>query len=174
MANCAECGSALLPGAVFCGSCGSPVAIAAPPPAAPPRAPSVAGSGGLPSNVAGALAYFTIIPPIIFLVVEPFNKDRFIKFHSIQSLILAATFFVVSMVLFILSIILNLIVYTAARWIPFLYSVTWIVPILMWLVWIAALFVTFVTVIFLMYKAYNEVKCKLPLLGGLAERLASK
>lgn len=174
MANCAECGSALLPGAVFCGSCGSPVAAAAPPPAPPPSASSAAGSGGLPPNVAGALAYFTIIPPIIFLVVEPFNKDRFIRFHSIQSLILAAMFFVVSMVLFILSIILNVIVYTAARWIPFLYSVTWIVPILMWLVWIAALFVTFVTLIFLMYKAYNEKKFKLPMLGSLAERLASK
>ena len=172
MANCAECGSALLPGTVFCGSCGSPVAAAAPPPAAPPSAPSAAGSGGLPSNVAGALAYFTIIPPIILLFVEPFNKDRFIRFHSIQSLFLAATFFIVTIVLFILSIIINLI--TAMHLTPIPFIVDRVVSILIWLMWMFVFLAIFGTVVFLMYKAYNEKKFKLPILGSLAERLASK
>ena len=43
-------------------------------------------TGGLEDNVAGMLAYITIIPAIIFLVVEPFNKRRFVRFHSFQSI----------------------------------------------------------------------------------------
>lgn len=49
---------------------------------------SGASSGGLTPNIAGALAYIPIIA-IIWLVMEPYNKDKFIRFHSFQSLALA-------------------------------------------------------------------------------------
>ena len=52
---------------------------------------SAAAAGGLADNVAGLLAYLTIIPAIIFLVIEPFNKNRFVRFHAFQCLFLAAT-----------------------------------------------------------------------------------
>ena len=39
---------------------------------------------GLSDNAAGALAYVTFIPAIIFLIVEPYNKNSYIKFHSWQ------------------------------------------------------------------------------------------
>jgi uncharacterized membrane protein len=42
--------------------------------------------GALPQVVAGALAYCTFIPAIIFLLVEPYNKNRFVRFHSFQSI----------------------------------------------------------------------------------------
>ena len=162
MANCVKCGTALLPDAVFCGSCGSPVAAAAAPPQAAPAggAPSAATSGGLPANVAGALAYFTLIPPIIFLVVEPFNKDRFIRFHSFQSLFLAAAMFVLMIGMMILSFIIGMIPIVGA-----------IVAILMWPLVSLAMFAL---VIFLMYQAYNEKKFMLPFIGNLAEQQASK
>jgi uncharacterized membrane protein len=160
MANCVKCGTALLPDAVFCGSCGTPVAAAAAPPAAPTSAPSAAASGGLPPNVAGALAYFTIIPPIIFLVVEPFNKDRFIRFHSFQSLFLAAAMFVAMIGMMILSFIIGMI--------PVIGT---IVAILMWPLVSLAMFAL---IIFLMYQAYNEKKFMLPFIGNLAEQQASK
>ena len=52
-----------------------------------PPAPSQPGAqSGLSDNAAGALAYVTIIPAIIFLVMEPYNKNRFIRFHSWQCL----------------------------------------------------------------------------------------
>lgn len=162
MANCVKCGTALLPGAGFCGSCGAavPAAAPAPAPAAHSSAPSTAGSGGLPSNVAGALAYFTIIPPIIFLVVEPFNKDRFVKFHSFQALFLNAAVFVLMIGLTILSFIIGMIPVVGA-----------IVALLLWPIIGLGLFAMFV---FLMYKAYNEEKFMLPFIGNLAEQQASK
>jgi uncharacterized membrane protein len=162
MAKCPNCGTELLPGAGFCGSCGAPTAAAAPPaaPASTSSAPSAAASGGLPPNVAGALAYFTIIPPIIFLVVEPFNKDRFIRFHSFQSLFLAAAMFVAMIGLMIVSFIIGMIPVVGT-----------IVAILMWPLVSLCMFAL---VLYMMYQAYNEKKFKLPFIGNLAEQQAEK
>jgi len=49
--------------------------------------------------VAGALAYVTFIPAIIFLVMEPYSKNKFIRFHSFQSLFLRLACFVLAVVL---------------------------------------------------------------------------
>ena len=48
---------------------------------------------GLSDNAAGALAYVTIIPAIIFLIVEPYNKNSYIRFHSWQSIFLGIAWF---------------------------------------------------------------------------------
>lgn len=154
MANCAKCGAALSEGTAFCGSCGTPVAAAAagtPPPAA--AAPT---SSGLTSNVAGALAYFTIIPAIIFLVVEPFNKDRFVRFHAFQCLFLAAASFVLFLALGVFAVI----------------------PVIGWIVGLLLIpllgLAMFGVVVFSMYKAYNNEKFMLPVIGKMAEQQAAR
>ncbi len=159
MANCAKCGAALLDGASFCGSCGNPVAAAATP---PPQtgATSTAGSSGLTSNVAGALAYVTIIPAIIFLAVEPYNKDRFVKFHSFQSLFFNIGLFVLMIAMMIVSFIIGMIPVVGG-----------IVALLLWLVICLGSFVLWLLV---MYKAYNNEKYMLPVIGNLAEQQAAK
>src|ERR1700685_2102486 len=69
------CATQIADGATTCAACsGRPVA-----------APVSTGSG-LADNVAGMLAYVTIIPAIIFLVLEPYNKNRFVRFHAWQSI----------------------------------------------------------------------------------------
>ena len=94
MAFCAKCGAQLAEGMTFCGACGSPVGELQPPQRWPlPRPARQRARRGLTSNMAGALAYVTIIPAIIFLVMEPYNKDRFIRFHSFQCLFFAAGMF---------------------------------------------------------------------------------
>jgi uncharacterized membrane protein len=45
-------------------------------------------ASGLSDNAAGAIAYLTIIPAIIFLLVEPYNKNSFVRFHSWQCIFL--------------------------------------------------------------------------------------
>ena len=46
-------------------------------------------------NVVGMLAYFTFIPALIFIVIEPYNKNRFVRFHSFQSLFFHLAWFVI-------------------------------------------------------------------------------
>jgi uncharacterized membrane protein len=168
MAACAKCGAPLLEGAGFCGSCGAPVgAPVAEPPAAPSpgsvptaAAGTTTGASGLTPNVAGALAYFTIIPAIIFLVVEPYNKDRFIKFHAFQSLFFNLAWVVLIVGMMIVGFILALI--------P---VVGWILDVLLWL---AIGLGGFILWVYTMYQAYNEKKFMLPVIGKLAEQQASR
>ena len=71
-----------------------------------PPAPSQPGAqSGLSDNAAGALAYVTIIPAIIFLIVEPYNKNSYIRFHSWQSIFLGIAFVAIHIVLGIIPLI---------------------------------------------------------------------
>jgi len=157
MAFCAKCGAQLSEGVTFCGACGAPTGATATPGTA---APATATGGGLEPNVAGALAYVTIIPAIIFLVMEPYNKDKFVKFHAFQCLFFAAAMFVLSLAMMIVGFVL--------AFIPIL---GWILDLLLWLVLV---FGSLGLVIFLIYKAYKGEKFLLPVIGKLADQQASK
>src|ERR1700761_9654652 len=95
---CQTCGTSLPDGSVTCTACGATQGTAAPgatpgytpppPPNYPPPQynPPVANTGLTP-NVAGALAYLVgAITGILFLVVDPFKQDRFVRFHAFQSI----------------------------------------------------------------------------------------
>lgn len=154
MANCAKCGAALNEGATFCGACGAPVAAAGG--GAP--APAAAGTGMSP-NVAGCLAYvLTILTGILFLVLEPYNKDKFVRFHAFQALFFGIACVVLSIGVMILTLVIGLV--------P---VIGWIIDLLLWLVLWLGLFVAW---IFLMYKAYNNEKYMLPFIGKIAAQQA--
>jgi uncharacterized membrane protein len=74
-------------------------------PPQPSQSPPTSAQGGLSDNAAGALAYVTIIPAIIFLIVEPYNKNSFIRFHSWQSIFLCIAAFAVHIVLSLIPVI---------------------------------------------------------------------
>lgn len=82
--HCESCGKEMTPTATFCGSCGKE---------ALPLAEGGTGAGpgsqsaGLQNNIAGALAYLWITA-IIFLLLEPYNRDKFVRFHAFQALFL--------------------------------------------------------------------------------------
>ena len=59
-----------------------------PPPTYPAPAPVVVTTAGLSDNAAGAIAYITIIPAIIFLVMPPYNQSPTVRFHAWQSIFL--------------------------------------------------------------------------------------
>ena len=148
MAFCNMCGTQIPDGTTTCAACasriptaGAPVATAAP-------------AQGMSDNVAGMLAYFTMIPAIIFLVMEPYNRNRFIRFHSFQSLFFAVAW----TVLWIgLSIFLH---------IPFL---GWMSFLIWPLVWLAG----FIIWIVLVLKANQGKMYKLPMIGDMAEKQAN-
>lgn len=58
----------------------------APPPQYPP--PGSAKSAEPSTSTIAALSYITFIPALIFLVVEPYKRNDFIRFHSWQCIVL--------------------------------------------------------------------------------------
>lgn len=67
----------------YCPGCGARVTAAAPVATVPCGI-----TAGVGDNIAGALAYF-LLPAVIFILVDPFKRSRFIRFHSFQALLLA-------------------------------------------------------------------------------------
>ena len=155
MTTCAKCGAAMADGTAFCGSCGASVtggAVAATAAAVP--------SSGLAPNIAGMLAYFTIIPAIIFLVLEPYNKDRYVRFHAFQSLF----FHIAWIVAWIAMIFLGMVLGT----IP-------VLGLIIHLLLDLALFLGgFVLWVVLVIKAYGNQRFHLPVIGNMAEQQAGK
>ena len=121
-----------------------------------PQAPTTQ-SGGLKPNIAAALGYFFWPLAIVWLVIEPYNKDRFIRFHSFQALGFAVGMVVLSIVLMVLSVVLATVPYVSL-----IVSILWLV------IWLAILGAW----LFLMYKSYNNEKYKLPVIGDFAEKQA--
>lgn len=160
MASCPKCGSLVSEGAAYCSVCGAAVSPVYRPvdPITPPGDPAV---GGLSSNVAGALCYLVgLITGIIFLVLEPYRRDRLVRFHAFQSILFCVAYIV-------FSIIWSDIVLAAVFASGFLLSVFSIighlVSIAFFLFWL-----------FLMYKAYNGEMFLIPLIGEMASKMAAK
>jgi uncharacterized membrane protein len=136
----------------------APAGAGAPPPpvyAVPP----VAASSGLSENAAGAIAYLTIIPAIIFLIIEPYNRIPFVRFHSWQSIGLCVAAFVLQVVVSILEVMAHFIPGTLL-----LFSLLHLaVGLGLFLVWL-----------FVIMKASKGEWYKLPLIGDFAEKQARR
>jgi len=140
----------------YCPKCGTQIAEGAACPqcaagSVPP--PQTAAGSGLTDNVAGMLAYFTFIPAIVFLVLEPYNKSRFIRFHAFQCIFVTVAFVALGIALGIISMI------------PFLGLIT--IP-LHFVIWLGAVALWIVLVL----KAYQGQMFKLPVVGDMAEKQA--
>jgi uncharacterized membrane protein len=166
MTYCANCGSQVE--GKFCAKCGAAVGVApgagpsAPPPGAVPPgpgpvppAPASPGGLGMDENIAAALCYIPIVG-LIFLLVEPYNKNRNIKFHAMQSLFYCIAWIAVGIVLGIFGGIF--------------------MPLGLWSVWLLlsrlvelALFVGWVI---MAVKAYQGSRFLMPIIGPLAEKQA--
>ena len=147
MAHCTKCGAMVADGAGFCGSCGQPQSAggASAPGAGSPGAPSTQ-VGGMDSNIAAALAYLWLVA-IIWLVMEPYNKDKFIRFHSFQALAFG-----------VVSIVINI----GLGFIPLLgWIIALPVSLLILVMWVVCLF-----------KAFSKEWFKLPLIGDWAMQQA--
>jgi len=75
---CPDCAARMPETAGFCPGCGRSMQAAQ-------RAQGRVGI--FHENIAGALAYFPFIPATVFLFVAPYNKNRFVRFHALQSLL---------------------------------------------------------------------------------------
>jgi uncharacterized membrane protein len=141
MAFCNMCGAQVADGATVCAACSGKTAMS----------PVAVANSGLADNVAGMLAYVTIIPAIIFLLVEPYNRSRFIRFHSWQCIFFNIGWWILWMGLHIVAHI------------PFL-------GFLSILVWPLIGLGGFILWLILLIKANQGQMFKLPVIGDLAEK----
>jgi uncharacterized membrane protein len=149
MAFCTVCGAQTADGSTLC-----PAHLGA-----SAARPVTATAGGMTDNVAGMLAYVTIIPAILFLVIEPYNKNRFIRFHAFQNIFLCVAAIVAWIAFFVVSAVL--------AFIPILGH---LVALLLWLVLSVGLLIVWVM---LLIKANQGQMWKLPVIGDMAEKQAN-
>jgi uncharacterized membrane protein len=167
---CPQCHAQMPDNVAFCPGCGRrmwvPGQDAKRPAASPPviRTPAVppvtVTPASVPSqfkdNLLAALAYVTFIPAVIFVLIEPFKRNRFIRFHSFQSIFLTVATIVIAIALRILYSLLTLIPVVG-------YLLAWLalaVAVLGWgILWLV-----------LLVKALQGQSLRLPLIGSLAEK----
>jgi uncharacterized membrane protein len=169
MRFCKSCGNELAVETAFCASCGSPttptagisiaggvqgaVVAISPAPASP-------GSQTMATNLVGALTYLAgFITGIIFLMLEPYKGNSFVRFHAYQSILLSAAWVVFWIAWMIMSAILTPLAVSRFRVIssPLMLLLS-LVGLGMW--------------VFPMYQAYEQKLFKLPIVGKFAARRA--
>jgi len=116
-------------------------------------------TGPFSENLTAALAYLTFVPAILFLLLNPYNRNQFVRYHSVQCLLAWAAAILVAIVLKLVGLVLFLIPVVG----PLLLVLTWVIggtaALLLWLV--------------LVVKAFQGERFQLPMLGNIAERYAS-
>jgi uncharacterized membrane protein len=150
--RCANCGVEMVAGAAFCPSCGRPVQTVA----GGSSATAATVSPRLRANVAGALCYLVgFVTGILFLLLEPYRHDRFIRFHAWQSIFLSIAWAVLDVTLHIL-----------------LSALPWTLRHLTATISSLVSLALFLIVLLTMFKAYRNEQFKLPVIGDLAQRQA--
>jgi|ERR1039458_1220576 uncharacterized membrane protein len=111
---------------------------------------------GLSDNAVGAIAYLTPVPAIAFLVLVPYKKSSFVRFHAWQSILLT---FVAVIINYVLNFVFESSGVLGAR----LFVPVTVLILLFWLLlWILCAL-----------KAVNGKRFKLPIIGALAEKQAN-
>jgi uncharacterized membrane protein len=126
-----------------------------PGPQYPPPPPPPAAGQGLSSNAAAAISYITFIPAVIFLVMEPYNRDRFVRFHAWQCIALT----IVAACLSILFTVLGVMSFHLLWWMFVLIRLA--VRLILFVFWLIALI-----------KASQGQWYKIPIVGDLAANFA--
>ena len=174
MPFCGSCGAQVE--GRFCAKCGTPAqvasgaepavapAMAAVPGAVPPAAAFQAvpqpAAQPMADNIASMLCYILgFVTGIIFLVLEPYNRNRAIRFHAFQSIFLWVAFFGVWIVLQVVASMLVAI---------HLWSLLPVIGLIGTVIWLGSM----VLAIVLMVKAYQGQALVLPVIGPLAQKQA--
>ena len=121
--------------------------------------PQPAASAGMGNNVAALLAYlFGWLGGLIFLLIDPYKTNRFVRFCAFQSIFLDVGMIAVMIAFWILIFVLAAITH----------GIGGIIGLLSPLLWLGYLGLK----IFLMIKAYGNQEVKLPVIGDIAAKQA--
>jgi uncharacterized membrane protein len=151
LTSCPDCAAQMPQTAAYCPGCGRPMQTEA-------RAQGKVGV--LSEPMAGALAYFTFIPAIIFLLLEPYKHNRFVRFHSFQCLLLWGAAILLAIALKLAALLLFIIPVLGPLLVVLVSAVVGIGALVLWLV--------------LVVKAFLGEMFQLPLLGAFAVQQAAQ
>jgi uncharacterized membrane protein len=156
MSFCISCGSPLNPNTQFCGACGAPLPAAGT--ASPGGEVAEPGASAVASfKTAAALAYLlTVVTGLYFLLAEPYRRDRYVRFHSLQAILYYLAAVAIWTIYWIASFLLRLLSFGLSSWITLPASI--LLALAMFGYWII-----------LMYKAYQGEHYKIPYLGDIAD-----
>ena len=113
-------------------------------------------SSHLSDNAAGGLSYITIIPAIVFLIVEPYRKSSFVRFHAWQSIFFYVAWAVVHILVEIVQNLVPTVVFLTLT------------------LWQFVDLAFFVVLVIVFVNAFNGTRIKLPILAALAEQQANR
>ena len=169
MSSCQSCGSVLAADTRFCQSCGSPTemkvgvpttAVESSAAVAVMSAPGDAGQKTMETNVVGALTYLAgFLTGIVFLVLDPYKSNSFVRFHAFQSIFFNVAWIAFWIVWMILSAVLT----------PLTAGIFGLIALPLMLIFTL---VGFGIWIFLMYQAYQQKLFRLPIVGKFAAEQA--
>jgi len=111
---------------------------------------------GLSDNAAGGLSYVTIIPAIVFLILAPFKKSSYVRFHAWQSIFFYVAWAAVHI---LVEIVQNLVPTVVFLTLP---------------LWQFVDLAFFVVLVIVFVSAFNGKRFMLPIIGGLAEKQANR
>lgn len=121
---CPDCAVSMPEGAELCPSCGR---------ATQPDERADGRVGGISERLAGALAY-TLIAAIVFLLVDPYKKNAFVRFHSFQSIgfwlgfiMLIAGLRIAGVLLFFLPLVGHLLIFLLSMVVVLGFVILWVV-----------------------------------------------
>ncbi|MFZ5974465.1 MAG: DUF4870 domain-containing protein [Bacillota bacterium] len=109
------------------------------------------------------LAYIPIVGLILFIIEK---EDNYVRYHSMQSILLNVAEIIIGIVLWILTMIFA----NPYSLSTYLYGGWGFMAILSTIIWLAWLAVT----IFCMMKAYKGAWFKLPIIGDIAMNIVNK
>ena len=113
-----------------------------------PNAPPVMNAAGLQMNIVSALCYIIpVVCPIIFLLVDPYKRDKTVRFACFQSLFLSLSFIVINEVIALLT--------------NDAYQITRLTRL-----------AELVLMVVLAFKAFQNERLLLPVIGPLAQKQA--
>jgi uncharacterized membrane protein len=111
---------------------------------------------GLSDNAAGGIAYITIIPAIVFLIIEPFKRSPLVRFQAWQSI-----FFFVAWA--VVDILVGVVQHLVPSTVFLTLTVLQLVGLAIFVVWL---------IVFI--GAFAGKRIKLPIIGNLAEAQAGR
>ncbi len=107
-------------------------------------------------RAAAGLAYFTAIPAVIFLMIEPYRRRPYIRFHAWQAIYFLFACILISVALFVVTDSVPFLSFLEFDHFP-------LVSLLLVIVWVVVVL-----------KAVNGEHYRLPVIGALAERRARR